>query len=243
MDARSLLLVRTPLGLLIALALAAPSGCSMMSGSQNAEGVRLMQQGQYQAALDRFQRAVVNDPANPDGYYNMAAFYHQMGKSRGNAQELALAENFYRQALDRNPDYRDGRRGLAVLLVEQNRGEEAVRMLEGWVQRSPINSDARVELARVYQELGNKEQAQRHLVDAIGVNPSDSRALAALGRLYEESGNLTAALSNYERALARNQAQPDLAARVASLRSSLGQPQLPTPGTRTVVTPTSPTFR
>ncbi len=41
--------------------------------------VRLYAQGNYQQASDRFQQAIAQDPASPEGYYNLAASLQQTG--------------------------------------------------------------------------------------------------------------------------------------------------------------------
>ncbi len=218
----------------------------MVANSQNAQGVRLYQQGYYQQALQQFQQATASDPRDPDGYYNLAATYHRMGKTSGNKAELAQAENLYNQCLDRDPNHRDCYRGLAVLLADQQRTEEARRLLTGWSTRNPTLAAPKVELARLEDELGDKQAAKNYLVEALAIDPYDSRALAALGRIHEESGNTTQALADYERSLSRDRMQPEVTARVASLRAALG-PAAPPPvtptGSRFATSPQGPSLR
>ena len=114
---RSKLLAQIVLALLVAM----PVGCQYASHGQNAEGVRLYQQAYYQGALQRFQQAIQTDPQNADGYYNLAATYHQLGKLHHKTADVTQAESYYHQCLDRNPNHTDCHRALAVLLVEQNR--------------------------------------------------------------------------------------------------------------------------
>jgi len=64
----------------LAVALAAAWGCSMVSNTQNSEGVRMFDQAYYQGAQQRFVQAIQSDPNNPDGYYNLARTMHQLGK-------------------------------------------------------------------------------------------------------------------------------------------------------------------
>jgi len=221
-------------------------GCGLVANSQNAQGVRLYQQGYYQQAIARFQQATTSDPKDPDGYYNLASTYHRLGKLNGRREDLAQAENLYNQCLDRDPNHRDCYRGLAVLLAEEQRTDEATRLLQGWATRNPGQAAPKVELARLSEELGDKQTAKNYLVDALAIDPYDPRALAALGRIHEEAGNTAQALSDYERSLWHDRFQPEVAARVASLRAALG-PAAPPPaqpgGARYAVGPTAPTLR
>jgi tetratricopeptide (TPR) repeat protein len=220
--------------------LAAATGCQWAAVGQNADGVRMFQQGYYQGALDRFQRAVQSDPNNPDGYYNLAATYHRTAKLHGQEADYQRAESFYRQCLDRAADqHAECYRGLAVLLVERGRREEAFQLLRGWAGRQPAQTAPQIELARLFEESGDPDSAKQHLIDALAIDPNDARALTALGQLREQSGETRQALANYQRSLAINRFQPQVAARVASLQAAAAPAPTPPGGTRTVNTPSA----
>jgi tetratricopeptide (TPR) repeat protein len=231
----SRLLAHIALGCMLGL----PIGCQYASHGQNAEGVRLYQQAYYEGALQRFQQAIQTDPQNADGYYNLAATYHQLGKLHHKPADLTQAESYYHQALDRNPNHTDCYRALAVLLVEQNRSKDAFRLMEGWAERNPSLAAPKIELARLFEEQGNKDAAKQSLIDAIAIDPNNAKALAALGKIREETGDAQQALANYQRSLALNRFQPQVAARVASLQGVTASGPIVTPpgGTRTVSAP------
>ncbi len=229
---------------LASLWLSVSVGCGgLASQGLNAEGVRLFDQTRYPEAVEQFQRAVDRDPGNPDGYYNLAAAYHRMGVLNSRAADLTQAERYYYLCLDRDPDHRECYRGLSVLLTEQNRSEEAFRLLQGWADRRPNSPDPKIELARLNEELGDRNRAKQYLADALSVDAANSRALAALGRLREQDGDRVQALNNYQQSLAANRFQPDLASRVSSLQSSMGGSSLGpglSQGTQTVSRGPSP---
>ncbi|HVX10009.1 MAG TPA: tetratricopeptide repeat protein [Pirellulales bacterium] len=220
-------------------------GCSVASHAHNAQGVSFYQQGRYQEAVQNFERAIANDPKNADGYYNLAATYHKLGLVSHNENELKQAENLYNQCLDRDANHRDCYRGLAVLLAEEGRSDEAFRLLEGWSTNNPSSATPKVELARLSEEFGRYDVAKAHLEDALQTDPHDARALAALGRLRERSGNQGQALAVYQRSLWNNPSQPDVAARVSTLQSALNPPSFTnSPGaTRMVNTNPAPAGR
>jgi tetratricopeptide (TPR) repeat protein len=223
----------------------AASGCRMVSTGRNVDGVRYFQQGQYPVALQRFDAAMTIDPRNPDTYYNKGAIYHRTGLVNRDQNSLTQAESLYQQCLAYNPNHVDCHRGLAVLLTETGRVDQAFTLLKNWVGRSPQNAEARVELARLYEEYGDPRSAELALNDALAVDMGNWRAHAALGRLRESSGQLAQALQNYERALAINRFQPQLEQRIADLRgrvSPISSPATsPNPtvagGTQTAIQP------
>jgi tetratricopeptide (TPR) repeat protein len=207
-----------------------------MSHTHNAEGVKLYQQGQYQLAARQFEQAIANDPHAADGYYNLGSTYHRMAKLNNKPEDWKQAEDTYNLCLDRNPNHRDCHRALAVMLVEENRSEQAMRLLETWANNNPTSSDPKVELARLSQEFGNASASREYLLEALAINPYDPRALSAMGRVHEDSGNQQQALATYQRSLDNNSFQPDVQARVAALRQAGATTPIVTPpnGTRTV---------
>ena len=213
---------RLPLAALaLALLAAALAGCSNIStAGMNAEGVRLFEQARYPEAMQQFQQAIESDPAAADGYYNLAASYHRQASASRQVADFTQAERYYYLCLDRNPNHRECYRGLAVLLVEQNRSEEAFRLLQSWGDRNPLETDPKLELARLSEEFGDREAAKQHLAEALVLSPNNDRVLAALGRIREQEGDLAQAMANYQQSLAANRFQQDVAARVAALQSS-----------------------
>ncbi len=227
-----------PLMLQVVLCATVCGGCQFAAPAQNAEGVKMFQQAYYQGALQRFGQAIASDPHNADGYYNMAATYHQMARQHSQPVDWQQAEAYYGQCLQRNLNHDDCHRGLAVLLTERGRQQDAFRLLEAWATRSPASAAPRIELARLHDEAGNAQVAKERLVEAVQLEPNNARALAALGKVREQLGDASQALANYERSLAVNQFQPQLAARVVSLRSAMTAPATtPAGGTRMVTTP------
>jgi Tfp pilus assembly protein PilF len=214
----------------LAVCLAPALGCNNFTAQgRNAEGVRLFQQGRLQEAVQQFQEATYADPTSADGYYNLAATYHQLGRSQKQSADLARAETYYRQCLQHNPNHRDGHRGLAVLLAEQCRTEEAFRSLENWASQQPALADPKIELARLYEEFNNKAAAKERLIEAVAADPSNARAWAALGKIREDLGEQPQALANYQRSLQLDNTQPQVASRVAVLQASAGAAAAPAP--------------
>lgn len=244
LPSRDCLFLRTPIMacavLLTCTLITLSGGCGWMAQGQNSEGVRMFSQGQFDGAAQRFRQAIQTDPDNPDGYYNLAAYYHRQGKLQQRSVDLAQAESFYHQCLDRDPNKVECRRGLAVLLVEEGRSQEAFAMLQDWETRNPNLPAPKIELARLYEEFGDKKSATDQLTAALAISPNDPRALAALGKLREEAGDHGQALANYQRSLMANRFQPHLAQRVVALQSAGAgstAPTTPAGGTRLVVSP------
>lgn len=197
------------------------SGCNnIQSQAANVEGVKLYQQGNYQQASDSFQQAIAQNPRSPEGYYNLAASLHKTGTLYNRPADLKQAENLYNQCLERDPNHAECYRGLAVLLTETGRQQDAFNLLNHWAGNSPQSPEPKIELARLLEESNQPEQAKAQLVDALTIDPHNARALTALGRLRDQSGDHMQALANYQRSLNENRFQPEVAARIAQLQGA-----------------------
>ena len=195
-------------------------GCGGMGRNDSAQGVQLYQQGNYLGAVNHFQQALARQPGNPDCFYNLGATYHQQAKVFGSTADRQVAEQYYHLCLARNPDHVACQRALAVLLVEENRSDEAVAGLQQWAATRPANPQPHIELARLAEEHGDVREAENQLLDALALDPNNPRALVALGQLREAAGDPSQALIDYSRSLAVDPQQPVVAARVAALNSA-----------------------
>jgi Flp pilus assembly protein TadD len=223
------------------------AGCGGMARNDNAQGVQLYQQGNYLGAVNHFQQALARQPGNPDTFYNLGATYHQQAKIFNRPADMQTAEQYYHLCLARNPSHEACQRALAVLLVEQNRSQEAVDRLDAWARTQPTNATPHIELARLAMEHGNAPAAESQLTQALALDPNNTRALVAMGHLRETAGDQAQALASYGRALSLDPAQPTVAARYAGLQAAQSSgyrtaavppPGLPPPGATTLpVTP------
>jgi tetratricopeptide (TPR) repeat protein len=207
------------LGLAV-LSLAASTGCNgFLARAQNAASVRAYERGQSEEALAWALEATHTDRQNPDGHYNVAACHHRTGILQRRPDLLDQAEQYYRMCLEWDQDHRDAYRGLAVLMVQQGRSNEAFELIEGWVESQPQSADARIELARLYQEFGDPTTAENYLAEAVEIQPQNTRALTALGKIREDRGETELAMRNYRKSLQSDQQQPQVAARLAALHT------------------------
>jgi len=213
----------------LSLALAFCTGCGGISRNDNAEGVRLYQQGNYLGAVNHFQEALARQPGDPDCFYNLGATYHQQAKLFGQPADRATAEQYYHLCLARAPGHEACQRALAVLLVEEAREPEALSGLQQWARLQPGNPNPHIEMARLWEERGDLREAENQLIDALAVSPNNPRALVALAHIRERTGDAAQALANYQRALITDPAQPVVATRVATLAGP--------PATRTAALP------
>jgi Flp pilus assembly protein TadD len=178
----------------------------------NREGVLLYERGDFGGAREHFQAALSLQPEDANLIYNLGDCSDRLG-------DLANAERLYRECLARSPNHPECRHALTSLMVRQGRRAEAVQMVEEWAAREPKLSSPLAEDGWLCHEAGNLPRAQARLQQALELDPHDIRALNELGRVYEELARPERALVIYERSLAVNPRQTDVARRLDTLRA------------------------
>src|SRR5262249_35584121 len=108
--------------------------------------------------------------------------------------------------------------GLALLLIQQNRTQDAWQLIDTWLAQRPELADANAESGWLLRESGDLPAAQTRLQKALALDPGNVRALIELGMLYETYTYPDRARSLYERALQREPQQLEALYRLASLK-------------------------
>lgn len=211
-----------PFMILIVVLCILVSGCiSSATSSKSAcmQGVEAFHLGNYAQASVQFQKALRENPQDADALYNMGAVYHQLWIANQNSSDAAQAEQYYRDALNKNPNMAEAYRAIAVLMTTQGRRDEAFQTLRAWALRDQMSAAPRLELARLCEEQGYSDAAVKYINDALKVEPDNPRALAAYGRLREKTGDTNGAMMCYVQAQEKART-PELQNYIAYLQNS-----------------------
>ena len=186
-------------------------------------GVVASRRGQKKAA-EYFQRAIENDPSDPDYHFNMGVTLSQAGDRTGAAREL-------RTTLDHRPNDAEAKMMLDSLTppaagsivpssattkvpaerIKRNYEEDAFRQMttqmESWAEQQFSRSDPRSH-ARFHVELGKEllahgftTEAEAEFHHAAAVDPSSTAPLTALADDYDARGDAREARAQAEAAL------------------------------------------
>ncbi len=174
-------------------------------------------QAEHDLALDAFQRsslrealahvkkALDHDADNADAAYLGATILLVFCAEDASSPDCRFpeAEQLARQALAAQPEMRDARNLLAVVLVHRGEVTEAIALLEPLTQdmlyRSPEKSWGN--LGWAYLEAGRTDAAIGALERSVAAQPLFCVGHYRLGLAFEKKGELTAARQALSRAL------------------------------------------
>ena len=200
------------------------AGCATVADERvkafDDDGVAMFARGDYAAARDSFEAALMLTPQDPALHYNLGQCHDRMGDWR-------KAEQYYLTCLQIAPTHGDARQAQTSLLYRTGRKDEANRLIQEWLTQQPKLADAYVLDAWRLRQDNALPQAQGRLQQALALEPHNRRALVELGIVYEMMGMPEQALALYNRALLVDPHQPEVTQRVAAMRAKGIKPPLP----------------
>ena len=184
----------------------------------NEDGVYLFQRHDYASARESFEEALRVQPKDPGLLYNLGQCYDRLNNT-------AKAEYFYQQCLQQDAHHAPCRHALAVLWYRSGHAKEAEQLIEDWLAREPKRADAYVEDGWRLRQEGELNQAQARLQQALDLEPRNVRALTEMGILFEVLQMPERAAALYQRVLAEDPRQTEVADRLNVLRQKkVGRP-------------------
>lgn len=197
------------------------------------KALELYNKGEYKEAIDAFSVVLEECPDNAELYNNIALCYANLGdyekaeKNYLRAQELNpklaqvyinLADIYYRKkdmasgiglmttGICEIPDNMVLRHYLARFYMEDSRLDLAIDELEAILEKQPDNYDVYYDLGKVHFELGNYACAIENFENVLDYKDENPWIYYFLGEAYEANDEIDKALSNYLKAIARNDA-------------------------------------
>lgn len=207
---------------------AAVAGCSTTSVQEAEEGrspaqvntqlgVGYMKRGDYELALEKFQRAIRLDPRYTDAHTGIAVLYEQIGRQE-------LAERHYRKAVELKPDNGNVHNNLGTFLCKKGEHEQAeehfLKALEDPFYRTPQVAYANAGTCAL--RIPAPERAERYLRLALEEDPEYADALFRLAEMMYRRGEHLNARAFMERYLAAAGVSADALFLAARIERELG---------------------
>ncbi len=122
------------------------------------EGVRMHNEGRYDAAMDLISRSLDYDSVSAAACYNMAQYFMSLNDRSLVEKYSETARNLLLRAIRQAPDNYWYRRLLALGYLRQNRNAEAIEQYEEISRRYPGRTDVLITLAGLYDDAGDFEK-------------------------------------------------------------------------------------
>jgi Tfp pilus assembly protein PilF len=209
------LMPRRSLAPILMISVALLAGCSTTTDDRwrmfNDDGVQLYARGNYRDALDSFDYALTLRPQDPVLLYNAAQCYDRLGN-------VKKAEQYYAYCLERDRKHGDARLALVSLKYRTGRTAEANQQIQQWLTEEPNSAEALVADAWRLRQERAYPSAQARLQQALAIDAQNRPAQTELAIIHELQGMPDRSLVLYERILAREPNQVEIAERLEQLR-------------------------
>lgn len=182
-----------------------------------ADGIKALDQQQYDAAVASFSKAIEADPKD------YAAHFH-LGLAQTMLNRDAEAVASYKRALEIKPGLYEANLNLGMVLVRMSKHVEAVPHLQAAVDAKPKEFRAVYYLGDALLGAGKAAEAEKQFQTALGLDPKSASAEAALGRVYVRQNRLDEAESHYRKSAALDPAFADSLLELASVYEVAKQP-------------------
>ncbi len=141
-------------------------------------GMIYAEQGAKERAFEAYSRAVRNpNYTTPEkALYNMGNLYLEDGN-------LELAEMHFRRAIEKQPRFALGHRGLAKVYLKMNQPDLVVSQFQKAVEIAPEDAESLFQLARIHEDKGEVEQARGLYRRVVEIDRFSTLGRIALDRL------------------------------------------------------------
>lgn len=168
----------------------------------NNRGWARRRHGDTDAALFDFDRAIQIQPDYLQARVNRAELLRRLGRRQESEQAMY-------EIVRLDPNFAHGLYNLAVSLLESQRFEEALALINKAIAIEATDADYYVIRGALFEGLNRKEEALAEFTRAIGMDGNHAKAYLMRGNMQFDLGRLKTAVADYSRVL---QIDPDNAA-------------------------------
>lgn len=136
-------------------------------------------EGDYQKAVELYQKAVVEKTDFKEAWYNMGAAYGQLRKY---SKEM----NAYRKALELDDTYARAHYNLALALEDSGKFEEALTEYQAALKSEPEALDAVINMGILLSRMERLEEAEKAYLRALEIDDGEADVYYNLGIVYSK---------------------------------------------------------
>jgi tetratricopeptide (TPR) repeat protein len=145
-------------------------------------GLDFLHQGNYQEALDCFQKATKLRPDHEQAYNFLGQVYEAMGR-------LGSAKQMYKRVLEIDPRHIEAMTRMAQILKREGDYHQAVKVYQKAIEIDPQAAAPRFGLAFLYQHYDMFDEAREAYEALLEKDPAHPLARFYLNRLLFQIGD------------------------------------------------------
>ncbi len=180
-------------------ATSAPPRPEPQVGELLSEADRLREAGQYQKAVELYERAIASSPDVAEAQWGRCYSLNRL-------QQFGEAIAACNKALALNPNYPEALWSKGAALEQQQNPLEALKLYERATALKPDFADAWINQGVALQKLNRSQEALAALDKAIALKPDSADAWSSKGAAFWELGRYDQAIAAMDKAL---EIQPD----------------------------------
>lgn len=168
-------------------------------------GDALRSQKCFEEARSTYVEALRLDASQIELLYKLGAVEHDLFlNGQKDLELLTAAEAHYREFLTIRPDSADAHLGLAKVLYDQDRYDDAIAEFWQAISCAPKNAENLLTLGLVLQSHEDLDEAAKCYLQAISLDPTMAAAHNNLGAIARKQGDSDQAISRFKRAIAED---------------------------------------
>lgn len=165
------------------------------------KGKKFESSGKFSDAISCYEKALNENPQNPDILFALANVAKKMGS-------LPIAEQMFRTVYGLLPNSIEAATNLAVVMSDQDRTEEVINLYKALLANHPEHVGTWINLANTVLKLGDLDNAELFYTEALRLKPGSVEALTNISELYTKKDDYQRALTFIEKALKREKGNP-----------------------------------
>ncbi len=165
-------------------------------------GVKALESGDTDHALQQFQKAADSSPTLPTAW-------HYLGVAWDRKHDEKNAMQAWDRALELQADFPKTHASLGLFYARRGDYDRAAAELRKAIHSDPDEADAHYNLALVLAEQGHTESARQELAEALSINPANNSARIRLALLLSSAGEFDAAANLYREVIRREPQFPE----------------------------------
>ncbi len=158
-----------------------------------ADGMKALDAGNYKLAIELLSQALEKDPKDYYAQFNLGLAY-------SGAAQYKEAIDAYRRTLELNPKLYEADLNLGILLVQSQKAQDAIVVLEEAQFQKPSDFRPAYFLAQAYLAAERFDKAEAMYTIAVAANKMSAPAEYGIARAIAKQGRLQDAEPHYRRA-------------------------------------------